>query len=69
VPGEFINCSEGGTYGVYPEGLIKHIKHKPLKEFIDGYNLYKTLEYQANNPSNAIEHVGEGIPPQHKLFF
>jgi hypothetical protein len=69
VPGEFINCSEGGTYGVYPEGLIKHIRHKPLSEFIKGYKLYETMKYQAENPRNANEKLGEGIPPQPKLFF
>jgi len=70
VPGEWINCSEGGTYGVYPEGLIKSIKHKRLKEFMDGYNLYKAMQFQAENPENAIEDSGvPGVVPQPKLFF
>ena len=70
VPGEFINCTEGGTFGVYTEGLIKTIRHKPLKEFIDGYNLYESMRFQAENPENASEDLGiEGIPPQPKLFF
>lgn len=70
VPGEWINCSEGGTFGVYQQGLIKQIRHKPLKEFIDGYKLYKAMEYQANNPHNADEDLGvPGVPPQPKLFF
>lgn len=68
-PGEFINCSEGGTYGVYPEGLIRQIKHKSLKEFIDGYNLYQCMRHQAEHPENASEDVGHGLPPQPKLFF
>ena len=70
VPGEWINCTEGGTWGVYPEGLIKTIRHKPLKEFIDGYKLYESMKFQAENPRNANEDLGvEGIPPQPKLFF
>lgn len=70
VPGEFINCTEGGTFGAYPEGLIKTIKHKPLKEFIDGYKLYETMKFQAENPQDAAEDLGvPGIPPQPKLFF
>jgi hypothetical protein len=70
VPGEWLNCSEGGTLGVYPQGLIKQIRHKSLKEFLDGYNLYKKMEYQATNPENADEDMGvEGVPPQPKLFF
>lgn len=69
VPGEWINCSEGGTWGVYSEGLIKTIRHKPLKEFIDGFQLYKTMQFQAENPHNGLENLGEGLPLQPKLFF
>jgi hypothetical protein len=70
VPGEWINCTEGGTWGVYPEGLIKNIKHKPLKEFIHGFTLYKAMKFQADNPKDAAEESGvEGIPPHPKLFF
>lgn len=69
VPGEWINCTEGGTWGVYPEGLIKTIRHKPLREFIDGFQLYKTMQFQAENPHNGLEKLGEGIPLQPKLFF
>ena len=70
VPGEWINCSEGGTYGVYPEGLIKTIRHKPLKEFIQGYNLYNQMRYQAEHPENAAEDPGiPGVLPQPKIFF
>lgn len=69
-PGEWINCSEGGTLGVYPKGLIKQIRHKPLKEFIDGYKLYRAMEYQAKNPQDGREETGiEGLEPQPKLFF
>ena len=70
VPGEWINCSEGGTYGVYPEGLIKSIKHKPLKTFIDGYRLYEQMKFQAEHPENAIEDPGiPGAIPQPKILF
>jgi hypothetical protein len=69
-PGEWINCTEGGTFGVYPNGLIRNIKHKPLKEFLDGCLLYKAMEFQANNPKDANEDLGvPGVPPQPKLFF
>ena len=70
VPGEFINCTEGGTLGVYPEGLIKTIRHKPLKEFIQGYRLYEAMRFQAENPTNAMEDPGvPGMLPQPKIFF
>jgi hypothetical protein len=69
-PGEWINCTEGGTYGVYPEGLIKTIRHKPLKEFINGYKLYEQMRYQAEHPENACEDPGvPGAIPQPKIFF
>ena len=69
-PGEWINCTEGGTYGVYPEGLIKSIRHKPLKEFIHGYLMYEQMRYQAEHPENALEDMGiKGVPPQPKIFF
>lgn len=70
VPGDWINCSEGGTYGVYPEGLIKTIRHKPLKEFIQGYKMYETMRFQAENPKNALEDPGvPGALPQPKIYF
>jgi hypothetical protein len=70
VPGEWVNCTEGGIWGVYPEGLIKHIRHKPLREFIDGYRLYKQMQFQAEHPENAIEDTGvPGMLPQPKIFF
>ena len=70
VPGEWLNCSEGGTYGVYPEGLLQTIKHKPLKDFINGYRLYETMKFQAEHPQNAVEDSGQpGVIPQPKIFF
>ena len=70
VPGEWINCSEGGTFGAYPEGLIKSIRHKPLKEFLHGYNLYKAMRFQAEHPTDANEDSGiPGVLPHPKLFF
>lgn len=70
VPGEWVNCSEGGTLGVYPEGLLRTIKHKPLKEFLHGYHLYKAMQYQAEHPENAAEDSGiPGVLPQPRLFF
>ena len=70
VPGEFLNLSEGGTYGAYPEGLIKTIKHKTLKQFIDGYRMYEQMRFQAEHPENALEDPGvPGALPQPKIFF
>lgn len=69
-PGEWINCTEGGTYGVYPEGLIRQIRHKSLREFIQGYNLYKCMQFQAEHPENALEATGvPGMIPQPKILF
>lgn len=70
VPGEWINCTEGGTLGVYPEGLIKSIRHKPLAAFIDGYRGYEQMKFQAEHPEDAKEDPGvPGMVPQPKIYF
>ena len=52
VPGIYINCSEGGTFGAYPEGNLMSIKQMDLGEFIEMYNLHKYLKPLIENPSN-----------------
>jgi len=70
VPGEWVNCTEGGTLGVYPEGLITSIKHKPLRVFLDGYQVFEQMKFQSENPTNALEDSGRpGAPPQPKILF
>jgi hypothetical protein len=52
VPGIYINCSEGGLMGAYPEGNIKQIKQMLLKDFLRMYNLV----YELNNQMTVEDH-------------
>lgn len=52
VPGIWINASEGGTLGAYPEGNIRAIEQMTLDSV---YEMYKAFEHpaiveQSNNP-------------------
>lgn len=57
VPGIYVNCSEGGTFGAYPDGNLMAVKQQALKEFIGSYQLHENIKEQCINPSvlqNAI---------------
>jgi len=65
VPGSWVNCSEGGCMGAYPEGIIMQIKQMALKEFIHQYYINEQVEFMCKNP-------GDGKDPktgQMKLLF
>jgi hypothetical protein len=69
-PGDWINCTEGGTFGAYPDGLLKNIVQKPLALWLQGYRMHEVMEYQMAHPECADEDPGvPGIPPQPKLLF
>lgn len=53
VPGIWINCTEGGTLGAFPEGNILAIKQMRLADFLDMYEMSRHLEDQARNPETA----------------
>lgn len=42
-PGLYINCTEGGILGAYPEGNIRQIQQMRLKDFFWAYNLHKRM--------------------------
>lgn len=50
VPGVYINCSEGGTFGAYPQGNIKDVIQQPLIRFLEGRTLYHSIKNQCENP-------------------
>ena len=58
VPGIWINCTEGGTLGAYPEGNIMQIKQMELSEFFDMYNLSHHLKDQCLYPEKPLS---EGV--------
>ncbi len=50
VPGLYVNCTEGGMLGAYPEGNIKQIQQWNLDRFIRMYSLHNDMENQCRNP-------------------
>lgn len=50
VPGLYVNCSEGGTFGAYNEGNIQHVIQMPLIRFLEGFTLYEQIRNQCENP-------------------
>lgn len=43
TPGTYINCTEGGILGAYPQGNIMQIRQRCLKDVLGEYNLHKIL--------------------------
>lgn len=50
VPGIYINCSQGGTLGAYPEGNLMSIKQMDLADFTEIYKLHEHIRESVNNP-------------------
>ncbi len=54
VPGMYINCTEGGILGAYPEGNIRHIKQMSLAELINMYSLHTKLKNQCSGVKDNV---------------
>lgn len=50
-PGIWINCTEGGTLGAYPEGNIMAIRQMELKALIEMYEMGELIKESCLNPS------------------
>lgn len=50
VPGIYINCTEGGCFGAYPDGNLMAVKQQPLADFLNMYRLHETLRAQCETP-------------------
>jgi hypothetical protein len=50
VAGIYINCTEGGLLGSYPEGNIAQIRQMRLEEFIWMYAMNEEVRAQCENP-------------------
>lgn len=55
IPGTYINASEEGILGAYPEGLIKQIAQKPLGYVIEEFNMSNEAKIQL--PSGEIKPI------------
>lgn len=54
VPGIYINCSEGGTLGAYPEGNLMSIRQMDLSHFTSIYKLHEHIRESVNNPETEL---------------
>lgn len=59
VPGIWINCTEGGTLGAFPEGNMFAIRQMKLSAFLDMYHMSRHLEGQVKEPNKQ----------DHKILF
>lgn len=50
VPGEWINASEGGCLGSYPQGNIASFKYMDLEEVFKMYNMNSHIKCSIENP-------------------
>lgn len=57
VPGTYINCTEGGTFGAYPEGNLVHIKQMDFCDFLEMYNVHHNIKDNCFNPDTAQKKV------------
>lgn len=55
VPGIYINCTEGGLMGSYPEGNISSVRQMLLKDCMFMFNMYKQMENQCVSPKENSE--------------
>ena len=51
VGGIYINATEGGIFGAYPEGNIKHVRQMALSEVLRMYSMFEDYRSQYENPS------------------
>lgn len=50
-PGLWVNCSEGGCLGSYPEGNMLQVRPMDLAAFIDMYHMNAHIRAQCDDPS------------------
>jgi hypothetical protein len=50
VPGIYINCTEGGTFGAYPQGNIMAVQQTPLAAFLDMFNRNEDMRACCEDP-------------------
>ena len=57
IPGIYINCTEGGTFGAYPDGNIMAVRQMELEGFLNMYHAYENLRGQCENPEVADKRI------------
>lgn len=51
VSGIYINSTEGGIFGAFPEGNIRQVIQMPLRDAINMYTLHEHMREQCENPA------------------
>lgn len=57
VPGLYINASEGGCFGSYPEGNIRSLLQMDLKDALAMFNMCDELVDQCQNPETDVKKI------------
>lgn len=57
VPGIYINCTEGGTFGAYSDGNLMAIKQMPLLDFIDMHSMHEQMRGSCENPKTEEKKI------------
>ncbi len=57
VPGFYINCTEGGTFGAYPGGNIRHVIQMDLADCFRMYNMCDGIREQSENPATEVRTI------------
>lgn len=57
VPGLYFNCTEGGTFGAYPEGNIMAVRQMDLCDFLQMYHLSDEVRENFVNPAAAPKKI------------
>jgi hypothetical protein len=50
VPGIYVNCTEGGTLGAYPDGNLMAVKQMELAKFLEMYHMNEALRSSCEKP-------------------
>lgn len=54
IPGLYVNCTDGGTFGAYTEGNLMAVRQMPLSHFINMYYLHEHMRDQSENPQTDM---------------
>jgi hypothetical protein len=57
VPGLWINCTEGGTFGAYQTGNIRSVRQMDLADFIRMQSLCEETRDQCENPTTEVRKI------------
>ena len=57
VPGFYVNCSEGGCFGSYPDGNIRGIRQMDLSDCFKMFSMCDEVRDQCENPETEVKKI------------